>query len=233
MTFDEQFGQRLARDYGSYCVLWPCRLYELGQGKAFEQFRSIGPQKPTGWRYFPLARAHQALLAGNRAAGYQTLKLHLDHPQMKGWYAFDEGGKSGSGGWGHARTTWNASVAMPHGWAIAELHLLLRDCLAFENGGRLVLLGGIDPAWLSQSIHIEKLPTWFGPLTLRWTPATDDPRTVELKLEGADPPEGFVLRLGTKAKAEALPGGTELSAGPDGDVALPRGTTRASVILSR
>ena len=48
--------------------------------------------------------AHQGLLAGNRKAGYGTLKVHLDHEQMKEWYAFDEGGKSGSGGWGRVRT---------------------------------------------------------------------------------------------------------------------------------
>ena len=69
--------------------------------------------------------------------------LHLDQPQMQRWYAFDEGGKSGSGGWGHLRTTWNGSVAMPHGWAIAEVHLLLRDCLAYEDDGRLVLFAGV------------------------------------------------------------------------------------------
>ena len=138
--YDRSYGAKLPDKYGSYCVLWPCRLYPCDEGNAYEQFRGLGPQKPQSWRYFPLARAHQSLLAGNRAAGYRTLEAHFDQPQMQGWYAFDEGGKSGSGGWGHVRTKWNGSVAMPHGWAIAEVHLLLRDCLAYEDGNRLVLV---------------------------------------------------------------------------------------------
>ena len=132
-SYDRAYGSNLPDKYGSYCVLWPCRLYPFAQGPAYEQFKGLGPQKPESWRYFPPARAHQSLLAGNREAGHRTLDLHLDHPQMRHWYAFDEGGKSGSGGWGHLRTTWNGDVAMPHGWAIAEVHLLLRDCLALRG----------------------------------------------------------------------------------------------------
>jgi len=92
--YDAKFGGNLGNGYGSYSVLWPCRLYPLDSGKAHEQFKSKGAQRPSGWRYFPLARAHQGLLAGNRQAGYGTLQRHLDHEQMRGWYAFDEGGNS-------------------------------------------------------------------------------------------------------------------------------------------
>ena len=141
--YDLAYGGNLPDKYGSYCVLWPCRLYPFSEGKACEQFKGLGPQKPESWRYFPLARAHQSLLAGNREAGWRTLETHLDQPQMRRWYAFDEGGKSGSGGWGHLRTKWNGDVAMPHGWAIAEVHLLLRDCLAYEDNQQLVLFAGV------------------------------------------------------------------------------------------
>jgi Domain of unknown function (DUF4372) len=37
----------------------------------------LGPQKPQSWRYFPLATAHQSLLAGNRHAGYVILERRL------------------------------------------------------------------------------------------------------------------------------------------------------------
>src|SRR5207248_1937604 len=97
---------------------------------------------------FPLATAHQGLLAGNREAASVTIAKHLDHEQMRGWYAFDEGGASGPGGWHHVNTNWKKGVAMPHGWAIAEMALLLRDALAFEDGGRLVLLAGVPVEWL-------------------------------------------------------------------------------------
>jgi hypothetical protein len=190
-TYDEKFGDNLGKEYGSYSVLWPCRLYPPDSGMAHKQFKEIGGQEPDGWRYFALAKAHQGLLAGNRQAGYGTIQQHLEHEQMKSWYAFDEGGKSGSGGWGNLRTTWNGNVAMPHGWAIAELWLLMRDCLVFENDQRLVLMPGIPPAWFSYKagIKIEGLPTYFGKLNLLWKP-TQDRATFSLGGK-AKPPKGF------------------------------------------
>ena len=230
--YAEQFRRRLANGYGSYCVLWPCRLYSLGEGPAHEQFRQTGAQKPTGWRYFPLARAHQGLLAGNRAAGWATLEKHLDHPQMQGWYAFDEGGRSGPGGWGHVRTTWDPSVAMPHGWAVAELHLLLRDCLAFEDGERLVLLAGVPEAWFTaaEGMAVEGLPTHFGDVSFSWKPAAGGGR---LGLGGkAAPPGGFDLRLpelpGLKVAADER-AAERLSSG---GWLVPKGAQRVEVLFS-
>jgi len=193
--YDRRFGGRLTKGYGSYCVLWPCRLYPLAEGKAHEQFRNTGPKRPTGWRYFPLAAAHQGLLAGSRKAAWGTIESHLDHPQMRGWYAFGEGGRSGAGGWKHLRTTWDPSVAMPHGWAIAELHLLIRDALLYERGDRLVLLAGVKDEWLTgtEAMSVENMPTHFGRVSLTYTPARG--RAV-LELTGkAAPPGGFDLRL--------------------------------------
>ena len=225
--YDETFGRRLAKGYGSYCVLWPCRLYPLGEGKAHEQFGRTGAQKPRGWRYFALARAHQGLLAGNRDAGWGTIDKHLAHPQMQGWYAFDEGGRSGPGGWRHLRTTWNAGVAMPHGWAVAELHLLLRDCLAFEDGERLVLLAGAKPAWFTakEGMAVEDLPTGFGPLSFGYTPAEGG---AALEIAGkADPPGGFDLRLPDLPHLKVEAAGSAVSRAPTGGYVLPRGSRGA------
>jgi len=207
--YDRSFGAKLRNAYGSYSVLWPCQLYRFGEGKGYEQFKGIGAKGPGGWRYFPLATAHQGLLAGNREAGYRTIEEHLEHEQMRGWYAFDEGGRSGSGGWGHLRTTWNPSVAMPHGWAIAEMWLLLRDCLAFEDGDRLVLLAGIDPAWFrdDRGIVVEGLPTHFGACSFTYSVKG---RTGTLKVTGeARPPGGFVLRAPGKEDIVLPPGAAE------------------------
>jgi hypothetical protein len=229
--YDRRFGDRLPKGYGSYSVLWPCQLYPFGEGKGHEQFEGAGAQKPRGWRYFPLATAHQGLLAGNRAAGYRTLAFHLDHEQMRGWYAFDEGGKSGSGGWGHLRTTWDPSVAMPHGWAIAEMWLLLRDCLVFEDGDRLVLLAGIDPAWLrdEQGIAIEGLPTHFGRCSFDWAPAEAG---ATLKLVGAAaPPAGFALRLPRALEVRASADGKPVERAANGDILLPAATREARIDL--
>lgn len=219
--YDERFGKQLPRGYGSYCVLWPCRLYPLSQGKAFEQFRNIGAQKPNGWRYFPLATAHQGLLAGNRAAGCQTIAAHLDHPQMYGWYAFDEGGPSGPGGWRFARTTWNPGVAMPHGWACAEMFLLLRDCLAFEDHDQLILLAGVPEAWLrpEKPWRFAELPTWFGKCSLAVRPVTGGTE-IELSCEHA-PPEGLRLRLPAQWDVRIAGEGAPARRTPGGDVLIP------------
>jgi hypothetical protein len=226
--YDRTYGSHLPDKYGSYCVFWPCRLYPFGDGRASEQFRSLGPQKPESWRYFPLARAHQSLLGGNREAGWRTLESHLDQPQMQRWYAFDEGGKSGSGGWGHLRTKWNGSVAMPHGWAIAEVHLLIRDCLAYEDDGRLVLFAGIPVGWFTDraGLRIRHLPTHFGDLDVSWD-ATSGGGT--LRLEGkAAPPKGFALSLPDSLKPSVSVGGKKVENTERGLI-LPADTKEAHV----
>lgn len=228
--YDERFGSRLPKGYGSFSVLWPCRLYRLNEGKANEHFKDIGGRGANGWRYFPLATAHQGLLTGNREGGYVTIERHLAHDQMRGWYAFDEGGGSSSGGWHRLRTTWprsverpgdNRSVAMPHGWAIAEFWLLLRDCLVFEDHDRLVLLSGIPEVWFKHKagMAVQNLPTHFGNLTVHWRPSD---RGAVLKVgPEAKPPEGFVLRLPESLKAKVTVAGQALKATYAGEFILP------------
>ena len=229
-VYDARFAADLGKGYGSYCVLWPCRLYSLSEGPAYERFKKVGGQKPGGWRYFPLATAHQGLLAGSRDAAAATIASHLDHEQMRGWYAFDEGGKSGSGGWGFARTTWNPSVAMPHGWAIAEMWLLLRDALLFEDGDRLVLLGGVPQEWLAgkEPIKVEGMPTYFGPCSFEYAPAADGGATLTLTGKAA-PAEGFVLRLPAALRPTVKEDGKTLKGKANGDFPLPAGTKKAEI----
>jgi hypothetical protein len=227
--YDDQFGDRLAKAYGSYAVLWPCCLYPFRDGNAFEQFKGFGAQKPGGWRYFALARAHQGLLAGNREAGYQTVNNHLDHPQMQGWYVFDEGGRSGSGGWGHVRTSWNSNVAMPHGWAIAELHLLLRDCLVFEDDQRLVLFAGVPAEWFTgdRFMCVTRMPTHFGWCSVEYKFA-DGIGTITFTGD-ASPPEGFVLAIPASLPATVTVDGEQVPRGSDGRCNLPPKTKKAQV----
>jgi len=219
--YDKEFGGKLRHAYGNYSVLWPCRLYPFAEGKAHRQFRKNGATSPGGWRYFALAKAHQGLLTGNREAGYQTIANHLDHPQMHGWYAFDEGGRSGAGGWRFARTTWKSSVAMPHGWAIAELWLLLRDCLVYEDGNRLHLLSGVSPDWFTgkQAIEVKNLPTHFGICSFAYVPNRDE---ATLTLTGAaSPPDGFVLALPPSLNAKITANGSLVPRDRNGYCLLP------------
>jgi hypothetical protein len=221
-SYAERFGERLAKDYGSFCVLWPCRLCALDQGTIQEQFRGNGATRPGGWRYFDLARPHQGLLAGNREAGWKTIDSHLDHPQMQGWYLFDEGGRSGPGGWRFARTTWNPGVAMPHGWAVAEMWLLLRDCFAFEDGDRLVLAAGLPESWLRHpdGVSVEGLPTHFGKVTFHWQPTAEG---ATLNIAGdCSPPAGYRLRLPEGLVRHATIDGADQNPRPAGELDIPR-----------
>lgn len=232
--YDKKFGSKLGHGYGSYCVLWPCRLYPLDQGPAHDQFCSIGAQKYGGWPYFPPATAHQGLLAGNREAGHGTLAAHLDHPQMQGWYAFDEGPFSGVGGWeAPLRTRWKKTAAMPHGWAIAEVTLLLRDSLALEDGDRLLLLAGVPDAWLTHQdgLTVERLPTHFGDLSFTYRVAGD---RGTLQLTGtAQPPGGFVLRLPKSGNPAIFADGKDIPLTSRGDASLPAGTQRVTLDFRR
>jgi hypothetical protein len=137
---------------------------------------------------------------------------------MRGWYVFDEGGDSGVGGWGLVRTTWNGKVAMPHGWAIAELFLLIRDSLAFEDHGRLVLLAGVPEAWFQpeKAWGFAGLPTHFGACGVTVTPQA---KGAVVSATGAVPSGGVVLRIPTALKVSS-PAGAALERTPNGDVRL-------------
>jgi hypothetical protein len=235
-NYDSRYSTELGAGYGSYCVLWPCALYPFDRGHAHEQFGEIGMQPPGTWRYFPLATAHQGLLAGNRDAGWRTVEEHLAHPQMASWFLFDEGEQddgncSGEGGWGHYLTTWRSGVAMPHGWAIAEMWLLMRDCLVYENGGALVLFGGVADDWFrsSDGMEVENLPTHFGALTAVYRP-TD--RGATLTLSGdAYPPAGYEIALPSHLRATALVNNEIVSERRHGRVAVPPGTRTVEILF--
>jgi hypothetical protein len=233
--YDAKYGGNLGDGYGSYSVLWPCRLYPLTSGKAFDQFRNNGASSTGEWRYFPLARSHQGLLAGNRAAGYQTINNHLADPQMQGWYAFDEGGGSGTAGWEKITnwTKWDPGTAMPHGWANAEVFLLLRDCLAFEDGSQVLLMPGVDEAWFKgpNPVQVSGLETWFGKLTYKYICFQG---YAELRLGSvAQPPLGFVLRLPASLSATVTIGGTAVPSkrtiGSNIDYEIPLGTATVKI----
>ena len=203
VDYDQTYGQKLPDKYGSYSVLWPCRLYPLDDPKCLAQFGSIGAVEPCYWRYFAPATAHQSLLTGNREAGWKTLESHLTHPQMKDWFAFDEGGYSGGiHTWNRFDSDWalnknvNEFQAMPHTWAIAEVWHLIRDSICFENGDTLVLFAGIPEAWFSDpaGVTVESFPTYFGTYTFRLTPGQLRVRGPKVNLQ-LKAPEGTNVEI--------------------------------------
>jgi hypothetical protein len=160
---------------------------------------------------------------------------------MRQWYAFDEGGLSGSGGWHHLRTTWqhskerpgdNRARAMPHGWAIAEVWLLMRDCLAFENDNeQVVLLGGVDPEWFSGAMELNELPTYYGRLSFRYE-ARDGQGGLTLHGE-CSPPDGFVLRLPAELEATVTVDGKDIEQAREGDFVIPSANRTVTVFSKK
>jgi hypothetical protein len=148
---------------------------------------------------------------------------------MRGWYALDEGGESGPGAWPFLRTTWDPKVAMPHGWALAELALLIRDCLVFELGDRLVLLGGTPSAWFdtNEGLSVRDLPTHFGMLSMEWR-RTEQGGILELG-DGARPPGGFLLRLPPRLVERVLVDGRAAPADRSGGWTVPARVSRVGV----
>jgi hypothetical protein len=114
---------------------------------------------------------------------------------------------------------------MPHGWAISEMWLLMRDCLIFEDDNqRLVLLAGMPAEWLRHpdGLHVKGLETYFGTCDFAWIPQSDG---AVFRLFGtAAPPNGFALRLPSSLNATVTLSGENLRLACSGDCILPRGT---------
>ena len=176
-------------------------------------------------------RAHQGLWAGNRSAGWETLRIHLEHPQMgragqaSGWFAFDEGGLSGIGNWNRLRSrleikpffgTTLGTMAMPHGWAIAEFHLLLRDCLAYEDNHQLVLFAGIPENWFDRPMIVHGLPTHFGRFNMDYSPGT---KSLRVTIE-EPPADGILVRFPAPFTKKITVDGVECRPAADGSVRL-------------
>lgn len=124
---------------------------------------------------------------------------------------------------------------MPHGWAAAELMLLVRDMLLFEadeDGARHLYVGaGIPAAWLDGGgVEVRDAPTLFGsPVGYRI--ARDAPaRTVTIEMTRPPPADvGLVYRCDpgegvVAALADGRPAGFS-----GRDVRLPPGTHQAVI----
>lgn len=120
---------------------------------------------------------------------------------------------------------------MLHGRAVAELWLLLRDCLAFEDGERLVLLGGVPPDWFQseQGMAVQDMPTQFGKCSFRHS--VEGKKAVLTLFGKASSPRGFVLRMPKSLVRRASVDGEPLAAADAGDIAIPNGAQQIEIRL--
>lgn len=128
---------------------------------------------------------------------------------------------------------------IPHGWAAAELTLLLRDILFFEAGEddnrELYLAPGVLPRWLSgdggHSVSIAAAPTSYG-ATFGYTLRHDEPtRRIVIDIPNPLPAVRYVYACRFGEVTRVLVDGIEQP--PTGsDVRLAPGTTHAEISYS-
>jgi hypothetical protein len=157
--------------WGNLAALYPSRAF-LSDPHMLATFRYLESREREGlpthmgyiangvWPYICCDVAKCFLLLGEYDKAAAMLYAILDHAApTRGWIEeIDLASHAGSGD-------------MPHGWAAANYILLLRDCLAFEDGDGLRLGAGVPRDWLldGQSLGVRDLPTTFGRVTYALT----------------------------------------------------------------
>jgi hypothetical protein len=82
---------------------------------------------------------------------------------------------------------------LPHAWVASDYVRSVLDMFAYERGERLVLAGGIPPAWLDgEGVAVEGLRTPAGAL---FYSLKREGNVWRMELRGDAPPGGFVLAL--------------------------------------
>jgi hypothetical protein len=134
---------------------------------------------------------HTMLAAGKRNAGYEVVERYLALPAFRSWKLLDEGGPSSEGYWNRlSNKLWDPQVAVPHGWSLASLCLLIRDCIVREEGNRLVLLSGVPSHWLADGRRIHLiLPTEYGEVRVVCIGKANG---IQVKVDMQTPPSGGI-----------------------------------------
>lgn len=125
------------------------------------------------WTYFEAGQAHNYLLLGQRDRAYLTVEHFLSTHTAPGLYTYSEGKDDENSAllWQRTRGWDKIKYVTPHGWTAAELFLLLRDCLAREEGDKLIIGSGIPKSWMVKPFAVHNMPTHFGKLSFNYEPA--------------------------------------------------------------
>jgi len=156
--------------------------------KAFEEFwntkRCLNGTytRESLWTYFEAGQAHNYLLLGQRDRAALTVEQFLANHTSPGLYTYSEGKDDENSAllWQRTRGWDIIKYVTPHGWTAAELFLLLRDCLAREEGDKLIIGSGIPKDWMDKPFSVVNLPTHFGKLSFKYEPIG---KTVSLQIE--------------------------------------------------
>ena len=127
------------------------------------------------------------LRAGEKRWALEILQFMLGCLRPSGWNQFSEVAAS-------PRRTPRNIGDMPHAWVGAEYIEAVRSLFVYEEGARLIVGAGVDPAWLNDgaTVSVTNAPTAFGILHLHEQTKGDD---LCVRLWGdANPPAGIILK---------------------------------------
>lgn len=155
------------------------------------------------WTYFEAGQAHNYLLLGQPKRAWTTIEYFLREHIAPGLYTYSEsnGDENSSLQWQRTRGWDHISYVTPHAWTAAELFLLLRDCLAREEGDSLIIGSGIPKAWLNSAFEVKELPTYFGKLSFKYEPTL---KTVEVQIDTV-PPGGIQADFPVEVRCYTIP----------------------------
>jgi len=200
LSREEDASSAFANPRDLSCLLWPCRAAGVDiRPWARAYFQRVKMRQGAffmdpNWRYFDLAQAHNYLWAGLPELAWMTLDSYLARPDAPSGWAEIGASDIDRARWDALVTTEPPEVVLPHGWVSAEMFLLLRDMLFFEDGERLVLLSGLRPEWRAEgkTVEVASAPTPWGKLSMAVSGAPGGRLAGEVHLEG-EPPGGLVL----------------------------------------
>ncbi len=237
-------------------LVWPCRsvdptipyLSDMNFPDSYAQRLvpvsvEFDPELPQSNKYINFGAAHNLLLLGHQSKAVESLEA-LRHSSMyqeslqahayaevtrdEEWYELRHWTKL----WSHVRGWHNLGFNLPHGWCSAELALLLRDMVVYEDEGWLRLGEGLalDRLVEGEAVGARDMPTYYGSLTYRLVRQGEG---LSLEVSGeASPPRGFTLYVGENVAARRVgDNGQELDVSPvAGRITVTSGMTTLRVV---
>jgi hypothetical protein len=136
--------------------------------------------------------------------------------------------------WADIRGWTDLGNVMPHGWTSADVALIIRDLLYYEDGQSLVIAGGklLDKMAVGESIGVDNGATYFGRLTYHLSRETS--LLYRLTISGdAAPLNGYVLDTDNRLDVESIVVDGQKYSGQWGRrIYIPRGTKEVMINLA-
>ena len=161
------------------------------------------------WPYGGMGLARDYIRLGRQDILHQILGWTLTHQTLPGTFAWAEQVNPGNGSF--------SGGDMPHAWAAATYLMLIREMVVLHADDQLEILGGVPGSWLTagKQVSLYDAPTVYGAIQLNTESALQIEGDVwvgqlELTVEGANPPGGYIWRLPVGPVIDVVSGSAEI-----------------------